>query len=84
MEMFSDGFVNSIEMAFWFVRFVENFESVYETAVAAERMDGSEESLFSKVTSNLVKFSRYLVKYITSFEKVLKFANKEVPKQRYV
>ena len=80
--MFSSGFVNTIEMAFWFVRFVENYENVYKTAIAAERMDGSEESLFSKVTSNLIKFSRYLVKYITSFEKVLKSANKNVEKQQ--
>ena len=75
--MFNSGFVNVIEMSYWFVKFVENYESVYKTVVTAtERIDKSEEHLFTKVTGNLIKFSRYLLKYITSYEKIFKSVSK--------
>ena len=49
---------------------------------ATKRMDDEDtkkkETIFYKVTSNLIKFSRYMVKYITSYEKVFKYATKEV------
>mgnify|MGYP001347176562 CR=1 FL=1 len=49
---------------------------------ATKRMDDEDtkkkETIFYKVTSNLIKFSRYMVKYITSYEKVFKYATKKV------
>merc|ERR1719273_3086191 len=49
LEMFNSDFVNVIEMSYWFVKFVENYESVYKTVVTAtERIDKSEEHLFTK------------------------------------
>ena len=49
---------------------------------ATKRMDDEgakkKETIFYKVTSNLIKFSRYMVKYITSYEKVFKYATKKV------
>ena len=49
---------------------------------ATNRMDDDgtkkKETIFYKVTSNLIKFSRYMVKYITSYEKVFKYATKNV------
>ena len=49
---------------------------------ATKRMDDEDskkkETIFYKVTSNLIKFSRYMVKYITSYKKVFKYATKKV------
>ena len=75
LEMFNSSFVNVIEMSYWFVKFVENYESVYKTVVT-ERIDKSEEHLFTKVTGNLIKFSRFFLKYITSYEKIFKSVSK--------
>lgn len=76
-EMFSKEMVNTVEMGFWLVRFVESYNSVYEEAQKSVKEAKEETQLpFSKVTSQLIKFSRYFLKYVTTFEKLLKSALK--------
>lgn len=81
---FSPQLTNVVEMGFWFIAFVEFYNRFYEESIlSAEeeqstlRKDDPPQSLFfSSVTSKLMRFSRYLVKYFGTYEKLLKFALK--------
>lgn len=77
---FSPQLTNIVEMSFWFVAFVDFYNKMYNEAqdgeMLAKKKSDSPSTFFSPVTSKLIRFSRYLVKYVGTFEKFLKFAFK--------
>ena len=83
-ELFDPSLVNVIEMTFWFVRFVEYYESFYGEALEAtsktEKSKEEKSSMIGRTTSGLIKFSRYMIKYVTSFDKLFKIAQKALNK----
>ncbi len=72
-----------VEMAYWFVKFVGDYNKLYKTAKATSKASDLEKEddsitkyFFTKSTARLVKFARYLLKYQDNFEKLYKAAEK--------
>lgn len=78
--LFNEGFRNLIEMAYWFVKFVGDYTSLYketQEAASVKATDlhfNSPTQIFSKTTGSLIKFSRYYLKYVDSYQKLYKAA----------
>ena len=80
-EMFGSSAVNLVEMSYWFVKFVEFYNKMYQAGGAGasppskmESFTGLQEFLFGSTASRIVKFSRFLVKYFTTFDKLFESA----------
>ena len=71
-----------VEMAYWFVKFVGDYNTLYKTAVdaSAKKKDQKKEPItkyfFTKSTARLVKFARYLLKYLSNYKKLYKAAER--------
>jgi hypothetical protein len=79
-SMFNPAFANLIEMSYWFVKFEGDYQSLYDIAseksTITSKMDGDRQDVknkrwFSKDTGRLIKFARYFLKYVGSYQKLL-------------
>lgn len=60
----------TIEMAYWFVKFVGDYEKVRKEEIDRSGTVEEEGHWFKKNTKRVVLLARYLVKFVGSFEKL--------------
>lgn len=66
---------NVIEMAYWLVKFVGDYDSFYSHLFIAEKeleTKNSKTSIISKTVGSLVKFIRYFMKYFDNHQKLIR------------
>lgn len=65
-SLVSDELGQIVEMCYWFVKFVGDFEKDFETPVDEKLR------FFGENSAAVVKFARYVIKFLRSFEKLSK------------
>ena len=65
-------FANLIEMAYSLVKFVQDYNSLHNSIQELHKKKNPKESLIKKTTFSLIKFSRYLIKYMRNYQKLIK------------
>uniref|UniRef100_A0A0K2TJ91 Uncharacterized protein n=1 Tax=Lepeophtheirus salmonis TaxID=72036 RepID=A0A0K2TJ91_LEPSM len=60
--LFSDNLNNLVEMFYWFVKFIGDYE----------KSNGKETRIVGKNARYIIKLGRYVLKYIKSYEKIKK------------
>ena len=72
--MFNPVLNNVIEMAYWLVKFVGDYNALYKTIEEKNqhRNTNSPTSLISKTAATLIKFARYFLKYVDNYQKLAK------------
>ena len=74
------SFREVVEMSYWFIKFVGQFEKQYKTHVMgksdaelkSENKSDDHETLFSKNAASMISYARFLLKFLGSFEKLFK------------
>ena len=79
--MVNVDFREVVEMSYWLVKFVGQFEKQYNTFImktsdaelkSETKKGDTGDGLFSKNTSTLVSYARFFLKFLGSFEKIYK------------
>ncbi len=67
-SLVSEDLGHIVEMTYWFVKFISDFEKRYGDETKAEnRID-----FFGDDSAAIIKFARYFIKFIRGFEKLAK------------
>ena len=70
-----------VEMSYWLIKFVGQFEKQYKEHVTGKSEaefkhdtdnKSTKEGLFSKNTATMIFYTRFLLKFLRSFEKLFK------------
>ena len=67
-----------IELAYWFVKFVGDYRTLFLATQEVHQKNKNEKFLISKTTASLIKFSRYFVKFIDNYQNLINQVKKGI------